>query len=186
MKIRAFIAFPVPAETRAAFASIQSELKASGADVKWDAPEKFHVTMKFLGDVEEPELNLLRRDLIESLGKLSGFELLYSGVGGFPDTDHPRVVWIGAEKNETILQVHREIERAAEVHGFPREDRSFHVHITLGRVKGSRNLDRLTARLKSVTFKPLLVHCAEVHIIRSELKPSGSVYTLLNSIPLAL
>jgi 2'-5' RNA ligase len=78
----------------------------------------------------------------------------------------------------------RRIEEVCGRFGFPKEDRAFHAHITLGRVRGNRHLDRLTEIVKTVTFEPMQARCAEVHIMRSELRPTGSVYTLLNSIPL--
>ena len=186
MKIRAFIAIPVSDEAAAAFNNVQAELMESAADVKWEKPDKFHVTVKFLGDIDESILAELGRELNDSLGKRPAFDLNYATVGAFPERGVPRVVWIGAESTETILRIQEDVERVAAAHGIPRESRPFQVHITLGRVKGTRNVDRLTARLKSVTFKPLIVRCTHVHIIRSELKPSGSVYTLLKSIPLAL
>lgn len=183
---RAFIALPVPPDVKAALASIQAQLIESHAEAKWDSPEKFHITLKFLGDTESTLLTSVAGELQNSIGSLSCFDLSYFILGGFPNASRPRVIWIGAQENEHILRLQERVEQVCATFGFAKEDRPFHAHITFGRVKGNRNLDRLTARLKSITFEPMLARCTEVHIMRSELKPTGSVYTLLNSIPLAL
>jgi 2'-5' RNA ligase len=106
-------------------------------------------------------------------------------LGGFPDTTHPRVVWIGTSESPHIVRLQSEVEEVCTSFGFVKDDRPFHAHITLGRVKGNRNLERLTASLKSITFEPLTARCTQVHVMRSDLKPTGSLYTLLNSISLA-
>ena len=184
-KIRAFIALPISPEIREEIASLQAQLIAADAAVKWDAHEKFHITLKFLGDIESSQVDAIGGALKKSIGASPSFEIAYVTLGSFPNVDRPRVVWIGAQENEHIHSLQRLVEEACLSLGFAKEEHPFHAHITLGRVKGSRNLDRLTARLKSITFQPLMARCTEVRLMRSELKPTGSVYTLLNSIPLA-
>jgi 2'-5' RNA ligase len=182
--IRTFDALSLPREIATAMSSIQEELIASHAEVKWDTSDKFHITLKFLGDTEASLIPRIADDLQHSIGSFPAFEIAYEDLGGFPNVERPRVVWIGARENPQIKQLQTQVELVCTSFGFPKEDRPFHAHITLGRVKGSRNLDRLTASLKSITFEPLLARCTHVHIIRSDLKPTGSVYSLLNSIPL--
>lgn len=183
--IRAFIALPLPSEIQREFAVIQRQLAETGAEVKWDGSEKFHITMKFLGDVDSSKPGVIAEAITNSIGGIPPFDLTFSAVGAFPNISRPRVVWIGTQQNEPIQGLQGHVEQVCDTFGFAKEDRPFHVHVTLGRVKGDRNLDRLTAKLKSITFKPLIARCSELHIIRSELKPTGSVYTLLNSIPFA-
>lgn len=184
-KIRAFISLPISPEVREEIASLQAQLIASDAAVKWEAHEKFHITLKFLGDVDVSQIDSIVSDLKKSIGISPSFDIAYVSLGGFPNVDRPRVVWIGAKENERIHSLQRQVEQVCVSLGFAQDDHPFHAHITLGRVKGNRNLDRLTAKLKSITFQPLITRCTEVRIMRSELKPAGSVYTLLNSIPLA-
>lgn len=182
--VRTFIALPLPSELRQMIARTQSELREAGADVKWETPDKFHITLKFLGDTETATIPKLTEGLLNSIGVLPGFEVSYEGVGGFPNIMRPRVVWIGTKPNEELKHVQELIEQCCTALGFPGDDRQFHAHVTLGRVKGNRGLDSLTARLKSVTFEPSIARCSEIHIMRSDLKPSGSIYSLLKSIPL--
>ena len=184
-KVRSFIALPLSAVVQREMAVVQSELKDAQADVKWDTSDKFHITLKFLGDIEAEQAPSIARELEKSIGSSPAFDLTFLSLGAFPNVERPRVIWIGTQSIEQVPRLQESVERVCESFGFAKEDRPFHAHVTLGRVKGSRNLDRLTARLKSTTFRPLLVRCSEVHIMRSELKPTGSVYTLLNSIPLA-
>jgi 2'-5' RNA ligase len=183
--IRAFIAIPLPENLATEFASLQSHLIASDAQVKWDTPDKFHITLKFLGDTESSQIDSIASELQKSICTLPGFDISYATVGAFPTISRPRVIWVGTEENEHIPRLLGIVEGVCSSFGFAKEDRPFHAHITLGRVKGTRNLDRLTAIAKSITFKPLIARCSEVHVMRSELKPTGSIYTLLNSIPLA-
>ena len=183
--IRTFIAVPLSLELMTVMASVQKQLVASGAEVKWESPDKFHITLKFLGDTDSSLVPEIASQLRNSIGSFPAFDLSYVKVGGFPNVDRPRVVWIGTTESPQILHLQSHVEEVCASFGIAKDDRPFHAHITLGRVKGSRNLERLTATLKSITFEPLLARCTEVHFVRSELKPTGSVYTLLNSIPLA-
>jgi len=183
-RLRTFIALPVPSELQHIMARTQSQLREAGADVKWETPDKFHITLKFLGDTEASVITQLQKDLLIPIGELRGFDVSYEGVGSFPNLMRPRVVWIGTKPNSELSRLQELVEQRCSVLGFPRDDRPFHAHVTLGRVKGNRGLDGLTARLKSVTFEPSIARCCEIHIMRSELKPTGSVYTLVKSIPL--
>jgi RNA 2',3'-cyclic 3'-phosphodiesterase len=183
--IRAFIALPLPSIIQKELGAIQQLLKDPAADVKWDTPEKFHITLKFLGDIDEAKVDPMAAELGKSIGGFTPFDLVFRAVGAFPNANRPRVIWIGGEEHQQVIGIHQHVERVCESFGYSIDGRTFHAHVTLGRVKTDRNLERLTAKLKSITFKPLIARCSEVHIVRSELKPTGSVYTLLNSIPLA-
>ena len=183
--IRAFIALPLPAIVQKEIGEIQKHLKDSGADVKWDTPEKFHITLKFLGDIDEDAIDLLAAGVTNSIGDIAPIDLAFQTIGAFPTANRPRVIWIGGEENEHVLKIQRQVERVCESFGFAKDERSFHSHVTLGRVKSDRAAERLTAKLNSITFKPLIARCTEVHFVRSVLKPAGSVYTLLKPIPFA-
>jgi len=183
--IRAFIALPCPKDARDAMADLQSLLKNHKADVKWDDPEKFHITLKFLGNVDSEKLlrtSIVLRERVNNIGVL---DVTYCGIGAFPSLSGPRVIWIGVLDNELITRVQQIVETTFLEHGLgEKEHRSFHPHITLGRVKSERGLARLTATLKNTTFESFPTRCTEVLVMHSELLPTGSRYTTLNSIPL--
>jgi 2'-5' RNA ligase len=183
-RIRSFVALPSSDDVKSRLGAIQAQLIEESAAVKWDTVENFHVTLKFLGNVQQDILRQLAASITPAISEIQSFDLTYTTLGAFPDFDHPRVIWVGAAPNETLVSLQRQIDLTCERHGFPREARAFHAHITLGRVKGIANLRRLTARAKSITFEPIKTHCSEILLIKSELRPAGSVYTTLNSFPL--
>jgi len=181
--VRVFVALSSTPEVKRFLTEIQEELKQEGGEVKWDTPEKFHITVKFLGDTEQGRLPALSEALTALSVLQPSFELRYESVGAFPDIIHPRVLWVGARRSDSLTSLHQGIEEACERLGCARDPRPFHPHITLGRVKGTRNTGRLTARLKSLTFEPIEMHCSELLLVKSDLHPTGSIYTTLNSFP---
>ena len=182
--IRSFIALPTSDSVRDRIIKIQEELKQFGADVKWDSPDKFHITLKFLGNVELQVLEKLTAELEATISQHAAFDLTYQRVGAFPDATRPRVVWVGTSQSNELSSVQQSVEEICTRFGFAKEDRAFNPHITLGRVKGTRNIHRLTEKLKNITFDPTNSRCTELLVMRSDLHPSGSVYSVLKSIPL--
>ena len=182
--IRTFIALPTQSNAQQAIAGIQTELKATQAAVKWEPEDKFHITLVFLGNVEQSKLELLSTALAKSVRQFPSCTISYESLGAFPNLHNPRVVWIGIKTNQTVLDLQAETARVCAEFGFPKEDRVFHPHITLGRVKETRNLVRLTDAIKTITFEPIETFCSEILLMKSELHPSGSLYTFLKSFPL--
>lgn len=183
--IRTFISIPTPENVRQALTAIQSELKSADADVKWESPEKLHITLRFLGDVEENRLPQLIADCSKAICNLNSFSLVYEGFGCFPDARNPRIIWAGSHNDDgTLITIKKEIDAAVARYGFEGENRMFHPHITLSRVKGRRNIPNLIKMLQSVTFEPHPVRIDEVHFMKSVLRPTGSIYTILQTIAL--
>ncbi len=183
-KIRCFLALPSSPAVQSAVASLIADLQSEASDVKWQDPKKLHLTLKFLGSVETELVQRISEALAAFAGYHSAFDIVYEGLGGFPSLDHPTVLWVGTKTNEPMQKLHRDIEAEVGKFGFARDDRLFHPHLTLARVKRSGNLHRLTAKLKSLTFEPVLMRCTEVLVMRSELHPDSSRYTDVQSIPL--
>jgi 2'-5' RNA ligase len=180
--IRSFIAIETPPEVKADIAKVQEGLRTTNADVRWESIEKFHITLKFLGNVEEPKLNLLADRLQEALGAFAAFNMTYQGVGCFPNQHHPRVIWIGAENEDgSLTRIQETTEEVAEQMGFQREERQFHAHITIGRVKGPKNLKALVSDLGNASFSPHVAIIKDVLLVKSDLKPTGSVYSVLRT-----
>jgi len=182
--IRSFIALPTQLNAQQAIAGIQTKLKATQVDVKWESQNKFHITLVFLGNVEQPKLELLSTALAKSVQQFSSFTIAYKSIGAFPNIQNQRVVWIGTKSNQTVLDLQTATANKCAEFGFPKEDRLFHPHITLGRVKETRNIVRLTEAIKTITFEPIETLCSEILLMKSELHPSGSIYTILKSLPL--
>ena len=163
--------------------NIQDQLKESHADVKWELPHQLHATIKFLGDIEERTMPDVLSAIRSATKNISRFTVTYRDVGSFPDNRHPRIVWIGCEEGTGILlQLKSNLDKLLLPLGFAVEDRKFHPHITLGRVKSSRNLYHLTPMLENCTFEPRVAVVEEVFVMKSVLKPQGAEYSVLQSI----
>jgi len=184
MPVRLFIALETPPDIKPRIRSLIADLKQIEAEVKWEPAEKLHATVKFLGNTDE---ELVGR-IVESLNKIciehGPISLMYSGLGCFPPGRRARVIWIGMkELTGALQQLARSVEDAMEGLGFEREQRTFTPHLTIGRVKGEKRIDPLLRKLETVTFDTEAVALRELILVRSVLKPGGSEYTILNSVP---
>jgi 2'-5' RNA ligase len=183
-KIRCFLALPTTQEVRDAISSLIASYQSVPSDVKWQDVTKLHITLKFLGSVEQQIVAGISEQLADVARYHSAFDIVYEGTGAFPSLHRPNIFWVGTRSNEAMTHLYRDVEVVAQKFGFASEDRPFKPHLTIGRVKGNRNLDRLTAKVKSVTFGPVAGHCAELFVMRSDLQPDTSRYTIVQSIPL--
>ena len=185
-RLRLFVAVDTPPSVKERILALQEELKQTGADVRWEPPEKVHATLKFLGATDQERLVEIISTIETTTAGQQGFRIVYREVGCFPSMRRPRVVWIGMDDTDGRLRdLQQRIESSMEKLGFTKEDRPFHPHITLCRVKGDKNLDVLLRRLETVTFESQPVEIREVALVRSDLRANGSVYTTLKSFPLS-
>jgi len=189
--IRTFIAIDLSDEHRAALDRVQMQFKAERASryVRWVAPSSIHLTLKFLGDVETAQMPALFQAVTDACVGIAPFTLQVSGAGAFPNTRRPNVVWVGVQgevERATVLA--KKIKEACAALGFPREDRAFSPHLTLGRVKRetSSNDRRLVGEMIEQANVGDLgeIHVAQVNVIKSELRMTGSIYTRLHEVRL--
>jgi 2'-5' RNA ligase len=182
MLLRLFIAIEISSHVKSQIAHVISELKETHADVRWEQTDKLHITLKFLGDTNNVLLTPLSAALEECAKRFHPFSIAFKNLGCFPNRREPRVVWVGVEESgSTLQQLAEVVESSMAALGFERETRRFHAHVTIGRVKGNRNINDLLSRMESITFESQPTYVSEVVLIKSELKPSGSVYTTLRS-----
>jgi len=186
MKIRTFIAVDVPEDIKEKIYDLEKELiKSGGEGVKWEGKEKFHITLKFLGDVNEDAIDSIYEVLSEKLNGFGKFHVIYKGVGCFPEIKRPRVIWVGCEDpTGKLFELQKIVEEKMNELGFEKEDKDYHPHITLGRVKNPKNISNLIKKIESINFEAGTGEIAEVLIMKSDLKPTGSVYTVLRKIKL--
>jgi 2'-5' RNA ligase len=183
--IRTFIAFDTPISIRERMSLLQSELKTSGADVRWESVDKFHITIKFLGSVEESVLSSVLSTIERAVVSYHPFDATYRSLGAFPNKKHPRVIWIGCENADgTLQQIKDTLDQSLLPFGFEIEDRTFHPHVTLGRVKRGRGMSDLTHMLENRTFEPEQTTIGGILIMKSVLKPTGSEYSILRTVQL--
>jgi 2'-5' RNA ligase len=179
--IRSFLAIEVPTTIRRMMETLQKDLKSSDADVKWVNPDKVHLTLKFFGNIEESQVDSIMSSILQPVRSTQPFHLKVSGTGAFPNPKNPRVVWIGlTEGKEALRHFQEQLESALKGIGFPAEDRSFHPHLTLGRVKSSRGRGALSAKIEQHREDELgEFEVEKVVLFKSDLKPGGPVYTPL-------
>jgi RNA 2',3'-cyclic 3'-phosphodiesterase len=178
--MRTFIAIRVPDHCKKLLDQLQRPLRDSGADVRWTSTQNIHLTLKFLGEVDPGTIPLLVERLRGALATQSSFSLRLRGVAGFPDLRNPRVIWCRIEGDvERLKLLHKEIDRACEQAGFSPEQRPFQPHLTLGRVRGKRNLHRLLDCIKIGGDHESSFEVREVNVFQSTLTPHGSIYKML-------
>jgi 2'-5' RNA ligase len=183
--IRTFIAFDTPEQIKKEMGVVQSELKKSNAEVKWEDENKFHVTVKFLGDIEENTLPSVITKIESIVHTHSRFDVYYKGIGSFPNNKNPRVIWIGCGNNDGRLELFKtSLDVGLLSFGFEEEKRKFHPHITLGRVKSLKGVKNLTPMLEKLTFDSHVTKINEILVMKSILRPEGSEYSLLKAIKL--
>jgi 2'-5' RNA ligase len=138
-RLRTFIAVEMPPRVKARAADLIGKLKAAGADVNWVRLEHMHLTLKFLGDVPDTETPDVCRVVKEVANQFEPFEIACRGAGAFPSSGEPRTLWIGMEDDgQELKRLQAALDEALQAKlGFAKEQRGFHPHLTIGRVKRS-------------------------------------------------
>jgi 2'-5' RNA ligase len=176
--IRTFVCIEVPRAIKGRVEDLQRALRANDAQVSWVKPSNIHLTIKFLGGVPQSKV----AGVCEAVGRaaaVSGeFDIEVGGAGCFPSARSPRVLWVGlGNMPEGLRQLHSNIESELAREGFPREQKRFSPHLTIGRVRGPQNAARTADDLIGRGFEPETFRATEVIVMRSDLNPSGSTYT---------
>ena len=184
--IRSFLAIELPKLILKKIEEVQRDLRSTRADVRWVNPEKIHLTLKFFGNIEESRIDPIFKSIEEPIRNTPPYSIEVKGVGAFPQLRNPRVIWIGLVNGKEILtSFQKQIETQLEKIGFQTENRPFHPHLTLGRMKSSRGREEMVGRMekhREEEFGDFQVE--RVILFKSDLKPSGPVYTLLREIKL--
>jgi 2'-5' RNA ligase len=185
-KIRTFIAIDLPASVREVISRTQERLRKVGLGIRWVRPQGIHLTLKFLGDIEKSDVEKIGDAMGLAAGGAFPFSLRGEGLGVFPDFSRPRVVWVGLAGDVGLLQaLQGSLDVQLQGLGFPRENRPFTGHLTLGRVKGrldGAQLRRALQRFEDFTTEGFMAQA--VTLFQSDLGPDGAVYTKLVEVPL--
>jgi 2'-5' RNA ligase len=186
--IRSFIAVPLPVEVQRRVGRVIDLLASDDDGVKWVPAENLHLTLKFLGDVDNRSVPEVCQTMRACCREQAPFGIELSGMGAFPDVGRTRVLWIGVVQGEKPLTelVERLEEKCAAI-GFKREPRRYQAHLTIGRMKtGRRPSDELREKLTSyekTPFGSVLVN--EIHLVASFLEKRGASYTVMDRAELA-
>lgn len=180
---RLFIAIPVAPEVRGAIADL---VRNGSPSFRWVVPAQYHITLKFLGDVDEPDVKTVHEGVQEAVaaGPAQAFSLTARGIGAFPHPRRPRVLWVGiAGNDDAVHNLQMRIENALAARGFPREQRPFRPHITIARARSDAPFPAPLKPHAAAEFGEWPVQ--HIHVIESQLSPSGPRYTIRGEIPLA-
>lgn len=160
-------------------------LRDRARGVAWVRVENLHVTLRFLGAVDETTLGRAREALAEAAGDVAPFRLDLAGFGGFPSASSPRVIWVGVRDGaEPLVTLYARLEAALARRGLPPEGRAFHPHVTVGRAREPRGVPGLAGCLEA-SGEPLgETRVDAVHLMRSDLDPGGARYSVLAREPL--
>jgi 2'-5' RNA ligase len=181
---RLFIAIELPDTVKRELTQLENTLKAkTPAVVRWVGPDGMHLTLKFLGDVASEKIDEVIMGIEEAVNGVTPFRLEVREVGAFPNLNRVQVVWVGMRGElDKLMNLQKQIEGNMEQLGFPREDRAFTPHLTLGRVRNYASPEdrkKIGQVLSGVMFSssnPITVE--SVCLVKSQLTPEGAVYTL--------
>ncbi|MCS6776676.1 MAG: RNA 2',3'-cyclic phosphodiesterase [Chloroherpetonaceae bacterium] len=182
--LRLFFAVEIPPAIRADLARVQARLRAAAGEhgIRWEAADKFHITLKFLGETPETQVHALHEAATQAASRIAPFSLSLAGIGAFPGLHRPHVLWAGTGEGFPVLQGLAEyLDQLLTAHGFSPERRRFHAHITLARARCPSGQAALARVLKQHTETVDKIGTFQVScfvLMRSELRPSGSVYTV--------
>jgi 2'-5' RNA ligase len=163
-------------------ADIQNRLKNLGANIKWVKPGNIHITLKFLGDVSENNISPICDALIDVVKDQKPFDLVLKDTGVFPHPGKPRVLWVGiGSGSESLRTLAKKIEDRLHNLGFSKEKRPYSPHLTIGRVRSPKNSKETVDKLLSISVRNDVFRINKIVLMKSDLHPTGAVYTALNS-----
>lgn len=176
--IRTFICIEIPGLIAERIDRLQKTLRQIDAQVSWTKPSNIHLTLKFLGSVEVSRIERVGKSVERAAAAISPFEVEVGGTGCFPSPRSPRVLWVGISiVPEDLKQLFARIEDELAREGFAREKRKFSPHLTIGRIRTPDNAALVAEALIATGFTPETFNATEVIVMRSDLKPTGSIYT---------
>lgn len=182
-RLRTFVAVDLGKTIRDRLVSLQERLAQSGAPVKWVEVENLHVTLLFLGEVDERDVPAVCRVVAETCTAHAPFTIAAETVGCFPNSRRPRTLWVGVGAGtQELCALHDALELPLlDLGCYRREERKYVPHVTVGRVKSERPGANLAAALaKHVAWKAGEVPVRELLVLSSELTPDGPIYAVLS------
>lgn len=193
--LRAFIAIQLSDGLKRQIEGVQADLKRQVSrlgrvsGIGWTRAEGIHLTLKFLGDIPETQVEALGAVVRQAASSVETFTLEARGLRAFPNPCKPRVVWLGLHGGDRAMEALRQVQAAVEEGcaglDFPKESRSFTPHLTLARVRdpgAAGSLETILIQHQNRVVGPMI--CDRLALIRSELRPAGAVYTTLVEVPL--
>lgn len=182
--MRLFAGIDVPYEMRRNLELLVQLLRPKAA-IQWSPLDNLHITTKFIGEWPEERLDEVK-EALEAVRRPGPVRIAIRGLGWFPNPHQPRVFFAGIAAGPELAALAQDTEAACEMLGIAREQREFHPHLTLARIRRPEPLIELKRTIASLPSTDFGAYTAEsFHLYKSELRPGGSIYTKLASYPLS-
>lgn len=184
---RIFVAVDISDDARRRVADYIETLRTEFRQIRvgWEKTEKLHLTLKFLGDADENQLNALNVIVKEISTEIKNFKLEIAETGVFPNARNPRVFWINVrDATGDLGKINARLETECAKIGFEKEKRGFVPHLTIGRVREPFRARELAGRHLQTDFEPVGFKVSKIVIYNSELLPTGSVYSMIKAFDL--
>lgn len=183
MNIRTFIALEISDVIRNQIVIIQNQLMKESAELKWIKYENIHLTLRFLGEIDDR----YHENLFKAMNKVAedtrSLNLSLTKLGLFPDVNHPKVIWIGvAGEIEELRQLSEKCDYYLEANGFEIKKRYFRPHITIGRIKTLIHQKQFISELDDIRIKETTFKVKKLNVVKSDLRPTGAFYTNLHTV----
>lgn len=183
MTNRLFITLDLPDETIDEIVELRDQLYTDKPP-RWEGIDKLHITLKFLGDTDVELIPKLEAMLERLSGDYDQVKLSFNRFGMFYKNREPKIFWLGAKQNDDLDDLQKGLDEYCELLGFEREKRKFHPHLTLLRIKGRENIP-LLEKMKETEINTINFNSKTLSLMKSELKPAGSVYSTIKSFELS-
>jgi len=181
--IRTFIAVDISQDIKMDLDRLISGFRHESKAIRWVRAQNLHLTLRFLGDIPEETIPSLAESLKSNLRGFGSFDLALSGLGGFPNMNKPRVIWVGSDDPKNKLgDLASKVESGCGEAGFGKGDKKFSAHLTIGRVKFPQGIENILDKIENTNFATKPFNVGEILIYKSVLSAAGPTYTKLETI----
>lgn len=182
--IRSFIAVELPGRVLSSLKTVQGEMKSKVLKAKWVRSENIHLTLKFLGNIEVADTAKIIAAMMNTVRDQMPFSLVAKGVGVFPGIRRPKVVWVGLSgQRQSLIQLQGALDANLADIGYPKEKRPFKGHLTIGRIKRAPDSKTVAEMLQArADFRSDEFRVNQISLFKSELHPTGAVYSKLQEV----
>ena len=183
--MRSFLAIDLPGEVKQQIDGILSSFRKESAGIKWVEKQNLHLTLRFFGALSPDEVEKVKIFLKSFAAGKNSFTFTFSGIGVFPPSGTPAVLWLGIDGGAELLKETAGVLRSGlETLGFAGETQPFHLHLTLGRLKSGQGNRHLIEKTKQISFGSLPeIHADKLIFFKSTLRSSGPVYEAMGEYP---
>jgi len=184
--MRLFIAISLNSQLQQKLTELQEKFRARKG-IRWVKLQNIHLTLNFLGEVDEQKIPLIKKAMQKATRGVSPFSLSFDGLGTFPNLKAPRVIWLGLKSEKEVVSLQQRLEKELSRIGFSPEKRKFQPHLTLGRVKFLENKKEFVKRMQELEQASLSskLRVDKIELIESKLTPQGPIYSSLCGISLS-